>query len=169
MRYYGEDLEIVPFRFIKYIILIEVGLSIVFAALFIMQQMGNLVIEDELPVVFFLIMALIILAIAAILTTLAKLRIGITQDLLRASLRFIKFEVPLSSITNVYQDEKSSLKYGSWGVRMRKYKEDWVLAYTTIGYERVRLELEGHRYKRFVFATAHSEEVTNVLNQQRGD
>ena len=168
MRYYDEVYnEIVPFKFVKYIIFLEGGVGVAFVVLYIMQLTGNLGSEDELPAVFFLIMAVIMLAVAVFLTTLTKLRIGITSNLLRASFGFIKFEVPLSSVSNVYADEKSSLKYGGWGVRMRKYKEGWVLAYTTIGYKRVVLELEGHKYRRFVFSTAHPEEVVDVIKQRQ--
>jgi hypothetical protein len=167
MKYYDEIYsEVVPFKFIKYIIFVEGGVGVAFLILYIMQLTGNLGVEDELPAVYFLIMAVIMLAVAAFLTTLTKLRVGITPDLLRASFGFIKFEVSLSSVSNVYTDEKSSLKYGGWGVRMRKYKEGWVLAYTTIGYKRVVFELEGHKYKRFIFSTAHPEELVNVIKQQ---
>ncbi len=167
MKYYDEIYsEVVPFKFIKYIIFVEGGVGVAFLILYIMQLMGNLGVEDELPAVYFLIMAVIMLAVAAFLTALTKLRIGITPDLLRASFGFIKFEVSLSSVSNVYTDEKSSLKYGGWGVRMRKYKEGWVLAYTTIGYKRVVLELEEHKYRRFIFSTAHPEELVNVIKQQ---
>ena len=69
-------------------------------------------------------------------------------------------------ITAVYTDEKSSLKYGGWGVRIRKYKEGWVLAYTTIGYKRVVLELKEHKYKRFIFSTAHPAEVESTIKGQ---
>ena len=167
MRYYDEVYsEIVPFKFIKYIVFMEGGLGLAFLVLYIMQLTGNLGVEDELPAVFFLVMALIMLVVAAFLTTLTKLRIGVTPDLVRASFGFIKFEVPLNSVSNVYTDEKSSLKYGGWGVRMRKYKEGWVLAYTTIGYKRVVLELEEHKYRRFIFSTAHPEEVVDTIKRQ---
>jgi len=166
MKYYDEVYsETVPFKLIKYIIFLEGSIGVVFLVLYIMQQTGNLGTDNELPAVFFLVMAVIMLAVAVFLTNFMKLRIGITPDLLRASFGFIKFEVPLSSVSKVYTDEKSSLKYGGWGVRGRKYKEGWALAYTTIGYKRVVLELEGHKYKRFVFSTAHPEEVVNVVNQ----
>jgi len=166
MRYYDEVYsETVPFKLIKYIIFLEGSIGVVFLVLYIMQQTGNLGTDNELPAVFFLVMAVIMLAVAVFLTNFMKLRIGITPDLLRASFGFIKFEVPLSSVSKVYTDEKSSLKYGGWGIRGRKYKEGWVLAYTTIGYKRVVLELEGHKYKRFVFSTAHTEEMVNVVNQ----
>ena len=167
MKYYDEIYsEIVPFKFIKYIVFAEGGAGVAFLILYMMQLMGNLGVENELPAVFFLIMAVIMLAVAAFLTTLTKLRVGITPDLLRASFGFIKFEVSLGSVSNVYKDEKSSLKYGGWGVRMRKYKEGWVLAYTTIGYKRVALELEENKYRRFIFSTAHPEEVVNIIKQQ---
>jgi len=167
MRYYDEIYsEVIPFNFIKYIIFVEGGTGIAFLILYIMQLTGNLGIEDELPAVFFLIMAVIMLAVAVFLFSLTKLRLGITSDLLRASFGFIKFETPLSNIKAVYTDEKSSLKYGGWGVRMRKYKEGWVLAYTTIGYKRVVLELKEHKYNKFVFSTAQPEEVINLIKQQ---
>jgi len=166
MRYYDEVYsETVPFKLIKYILFLEGSIGVVFLVLYIMQLTGNLGIEDGLPQWYFLIMAAIMLAIAVFITNFRKLRIGITSDSFRASFGFIKFEVPLSSVSKVYMDEKSSLKYGGWGIRGRKYKDGWALAYTTIGYRRIVLELEGHKYKRFVFSTAHPEEVVNVINQ----
>jgi hypothetical protein len=167
MRYYNEIYsETVPFKFMKYIILLEGGLSIAFLVLYILQISGSLGIEDELPQWFFLFMALIMIGVTAFLYNLRSMRLGITSDSLRASFGFIKFKVSLDGIADVYTDEKSSLKYGGWGVRMRKYKEGWVLAYTTIGYKRVVVELKEHKYKRFIFSTAHPEEVINIIKQQ---
>jgi hypothetical protein len=167
MKYFEEVYsEVIAFKFIKYIVFIEGGVAVAFLILYIMQLTGNLGVGDELPAVFFLIMAVIMFVVAAFLTTFTKLRIGITPNLLKASFGFIKFEVPLSIVSNTYADEKSSLKYGGWGVRMRRYKEGWVLAYTTIGYKRVVLELEEHKYRMFIFSTAHPEEVVNVIKQQ---
>jgi len=166
MRHYYEVYsEAVPFRLIKYIVWLEGAIGAAFLVLYLMQLSGRLGVEDELPVVFFLIMALIMFGVAAFLSTLRKLQIGITPDSLRASFGFIKFEVPLDDVTAVYTDEKSSLKYGGWGVRMRKYKEGWVLAYTTVGYKRVVVELKEHKYKKFIFSTAHPEEVENTIKQ----
>ena len=166
MRRYDEIYsESVPFSFVKYIVLMEGGIGVAFIALYILQLTGSLGMEDELPSFFFLLMALIMFAVAAFISTLTKLQIGITPDSLRASFGFIKTEIPLDAVTAVYTDEKSSLKYGGWGVRMKKDREGWVLAYTTIGYKRVALELEGHKYSRFIFSTANPEEVENVLKK----
>jgi len=167
MKYYDEIYsEAIPFKIVKYITFVEGGLGIVFLILYIMQTTGNLGIEDELPSYFFLIMAAIMFAVAALLLNLTRLRLGITTDSVRASFGFIKFEVPFSNINEVYIDEKTSLKYGGWGVRVTKTKEGWLLAYTSIGYKRVVLELKEHKYKRFVFSTTHPDEVINVIKQQ---
>jgi hypothetical protein len=167
MRYYDEIYrEVIPFKLVKYIIFLEGGLGIFFLILYMMQITSSLGIGEELPSVFFLIMAVIMFAIAAFLYSLIRLRLGITMDVVRASFGFIKFEVPFSNVEDVYTDEKSSLKYGGWGVRVTKAKEGWLLAYTSVGYKRVVLELKEHKYKRFIFSTAHPEEVVNVIKQQ---
>ncbi|MCJ7763811.1 MAG: hypothetical protein MUO90_01455 [Dehalococcoidales bacterium] len=167
MRYYDEIYsELIPLKFVKYITFAEVGLGLVFIIFYAMQVTGNFVSEDELPSFFFLIMAAIMFAVAALLFNLTKLRLGITTDAVRASFGFIKFEVPFSNVEDVYIDEKSSLKYGGWGVRVTKAKEGWLLAYTSVGHKRVALELKEHKYKRFIFSTAHPEEVVNVIKQQ---
>ena len=166
MRYYDEIYsEVIPFNFVKYIIFLEGGMGVAFLILYIMQLTGSLNVEDDLPGWFFLIMAIVMLAVAVFLFSLTKLRLGITSDSLRVSFGFIKFKIPLDGIEAVYTDEKSSLKYGGWGVRLWKQKEGRVLAYTTIGYKRVVLELKEHKYKKFVFSTAHPEEVVNIIKQ----
>jgi hypothetical protein len=167
MRYYDEIYsEVVPFKIVKYIAFAEGGLGIIFLILYIMQITGNLGIEDELSSYFFLIMAAIMFAVAAIIFNLTRLRLGITTEVVRASFGFIKFEVPFRNVEDAYIDEKSGLKYGGWGIRLTKIKEGWLLAYTSIGYKRVVLELKEHKYKKFVFSTAHPEEVINVIKQQ---
>jgi len=167
MRRYDEIYsENIPFKLIKYIVLLEGGIGAAFLVLYMVQLNGSLGIEDELPQWYFLLMALIMFGIAAFLYNLRCLHIGITSNMMRASLGFIKFSVPLSDIENVYMDEKSSMKYGGWGVRIRKYKEGWVLAYTTFGYKRVGVELKEHKYKRFVFSTARPEEVIDSIKRQ---
>jgi hypothetical protein len=98
--------ETIPFKLIKYILFLEGSIGVVFLVLYIMQLTGNLGIEDGLPQWYFLIMVAIMLAIAVFITNFRKLRIGITSDSFRASFGFIKFEVPLSSVSKVYMDEK---------------------------------------------------------------
>ena len=167
MRYCDEIYsEVFPFRIVKYIAFAEGGLGIIFLIMYIMQISGNLGIEDELPSYFFLIMAAIMFAVAAIIFNLTRLRLGITTDSVRAAFGFIKFEVPFSNVEDVYIDERSSLKYGGWGIRVTKIKEGWLLAYTSIGFKRVVLELKEYKYKSFVFSTAHPDEVVNVIKQQ---
>jgi hypothetical protein len=167
MRYYDEIYsEAIPFKIVKYIALAEGGLGIVFLVMYVMQITGNLGTEEELPSYFFLIMAAIMFSVSVLLFNLTRLRLGITTDAVGASFGFIKFEVPFSNVEDAYIDEKSSLKYGGWGVRVTKAKEGWLLAYTSIGYKRVVLKLKEHKYRRFVFSTAHPEEVVNVIKQQ---
>jgi len=167
MRYYDEIYsEVVPFSFVKYIMYAEGGAGVVFLILYVMQSTGNLAIEDELPSYFFLIMAAIMFAVAAFLSSLNQLKIGITSDAVRASFGFIKFEVPITNIKAAYTDENSSLKYGGWGVRVSGSRGGWLLAYTTIGFKRLVLELKDHKYHKFIFSTAHPDEAINAIKQQ---
>jgi len=167
MRYYDEIYsEVVPFKFVKYITFAEGGLGIIFLIMYIMQISGNPGIDEELPSYFFLIMAAIMFTIAVLLFNMTRLKLGITTGAVMASFGLIKFEVPLGNVADAYTDERSSLKYGGWGIRLTKAKEGWLLAYTSIGFKRVVLELKEHKYKRFVFSTAHPDEVVNVINQQ---
>lgn len=167
MRYYDEIYsETIPFKFVKYIVLAEAGLGIVFLILYAMQLGGSLGIEDELPSFFFLIMAVFMFAVAVFLYSLIKLKLSISAETLRASFGFIKFEVPLSKVEKVSTDEGSSIKYGGWGVRLAKARDGWMLAYTSIGFRRVILELKEHKYKYFIFSTAYPDEVINIINQQ---
>ncbi len=168
MRQYDEIYsENVPFKFMKYIILLMGGIVIAFLILYVLQLNGSLGIEDELPQWYFLLMALIMFVIGAFLYNLRSMHIGVTDDSLRASLGFIKFSVPLSDIEETCIDEKSSMKYGGWGVRISRYKSGWVLAYTTFNYKRVAVELKEHRYRRFVFSTAHPQEVIDSIKKQK--
>lgn len=167
MRYYDEIYsETIPFKFVKYIVFFEGILGIAFLIMYVIQITDNIVFDDELPSYFFLIMALFMFAIAAFLYSLIRLRLGITTEIVRASFGFVKFEVPLSNVEKVSTDEGSGIKYGGWGIRLAKAKDGWVLAYTSVGFKRVVLELKEHKYKNFVFSTAHPDEVVNTIKQQ---
>ena len=167
MRYYDEIYsENIPFKFMKYMALGEGLIGVAFVALFFLHLNGTLGIEDELPYFFFPLMAAIMLGVAVLLYSLTRLKLGITTEVIRASFGFIKFEVSISNIAKVSTDEGSSLKYGGWGVRLAMGRSGWMLAYTSIGFRRVVLELKEHKYKYFIFSTAHPEEVVDVINQQ---
>jgi hypothetical protein len=168
MQYYYDEIysETVPFSFIKYIIFSEGALGVLFLILYVMQISGNLIPDEELPSFFWLIMAAVMLGVAAFLTTLTRLRIGITQDTLRASFGFIKFETALSNINNIYEDKRSGLTYGGWGVRISRIKGGTVLTYTALGQKKVIVELKNGKYKFFVFSTSNPEEVINTVNSQ---
>jgi hypothetical protein len=85
---------------------------------------------------------------------------------LKASFGLIKFETPITNIADVYTDEKLGWVYGGWGVRIATLKQGLTLAYTTIGYKRVVVELKTGKYKLFVFSASNPEEFINVIKNQ---
>ncbi len=166
MRYDYIYKEIVPFGIVRVIGIFVLIIGLVFLALWLWQAGGNPIGGGVLPDIYYTVMALFMVAVGVFLLAFRNLKISIYSDELLASLGFIKHSVSLSNITDVSNDTDTSLKYGGWGVRLKRYKEGWVLAYTTIGYKRVVLKLKEGKYKRFVFSTAHPEEITSILKNQ---
>jgi hypothetical protein len=95
MREYDEIYgETIPFKFMYYIIIGEGATGILFLVFFFLQSSGSFIPDADASAVFWLIMAIVMLAVTAFLTTLTKLDISITQDKLKASFGLIKFETP---------------------------------------------------------------------------
>ncbi len=155
--------ETIPFKFMYYIIFMEGAIGVLFLVFFLLQSSGNFIPDEDASAIFWLIMALVMLGVAAFLTTLTKLRIGITQYELRASFGFIKFVTPLEDISDIYEDTRSGLMYGGWGIRVSRLKEGLVLAYTSIGEKRMVINLKNNKYKLFVFSTKNPEEIINTV------
>jgi hypothetical protein len=167
MRDYDEIYgETIPFKFMYYVIFMEGAIGVLFMVFFFLQLSGNFIPDEDAPAFLWLIMSALMLGITVFLTTLRKLDISITQYKLKASFGFIKFETPFTDIADVYTDERMGLAYGGWGVRMAKLKQGLTLAYTSIGYKRVVVELKTNKYKLFVFSTSNPEEVINTIKNQ---
>lgn len=166
MRYDHLYSENIPFGIVRIISAVILFIGFVFLFLWLWQASGNPIGGGALPDIYYAVMALFMLAMGVFLLAFRNLKISIYSDELLASFGFIKHSVPLSNISDISDDTDTSLKYGGWGIRLRRYKEGWVLAYTTIGYKRVVLELNEGKYKRFVFSTANPEEVTSIIKSQ---
>ena len=119
-----------------------------------------------MPDIYYAAIALFMMAMGVFLLAFRSLKISIYSDELLASFGFIKHSFSLGNVTDISDDTDTSLKYGGWGVRLRLYKEDWVLAYTMMGYKRVALGFKEGKYRRFVFSTANPEEVTGIIKSQ---
>jgi len=158
--------EIIPFGIVRIISAVIFLTGLVFLVLWLWQAGGNPIGGGVLPDIYYAAMALFMLTVGAFLLAFRSLKISIYSDELVASFGFIKHSVPLSNITDINDDTSSGLKYGGWGIRLRRYKEGWVLAYTTIGYKRVVLGLKESKYKSFVFSTANPEEVTDIIKSR---
>ncbi|MFA6347589.1 MAG: hypothetical protein WCX07_04820 [Dehalococcoidales bacterium] len=167
MREYDEIYgETIPFKFMYYIIIGEGATGILFLVFFFLQSSGSFIPDADASAVFWLIMAIVMLAVTAFLTTLTKLDISITQDKLKASFGLIKFETPLTNIADIYSDDRAGITYGGWGVRVARLKQGMTLAYSTFGYKRVVVELKTGKYKLFVFSASNPEEFINVIKNR---
>ena len=116
-----------------------------------------------LPDIYYAAMTLFMLAMGVFLQAFRSLKISIYLDELLASFGFVKHSVSLVNVTDISDDTNTGLKYGGWGIRLRLYKEGWVLVYTTMGYKRVVLGLKEGKYKKFIFSTSNPEEVTGII------
>jgi hypothetical protein len=167
MRDYDEIYgETIRFKFMYYIIVSEAVIGILFLVFFFLQASGKFIPDSDASAVFWLIMALVMFAVTAFLTTLTKLDISVTQYKLKASFGLIKFETPITNIADVYTDEKNGWVYGGWGVRVAKLQQGLTLAYSTIGYKRVIVELKTGKYKLFVFSASNPDEFISVIKNQ---
>lgn len=167
MRDYDEIYgETIRFKFMYYIIFSEAAIGILFLVFFFLQLTGNFIPDEDASAIFWLIMAIVMFAVTTFLTTLTKLDISVTRYKLKASFGLIKFETPITDIADVYTDEKLGWVYGGWGVRITKLKQGLTLAYTTIGYKRVVVELKTGKYKLFVFSASNPEEFINIIKNQ---
>ena len=167
MRDYNEIYgETIRFKFMYYIIIAEAAIGILFLVFFFLQLAGKFIPDADAPAFFWLIMALVMLVITAFLMTLTKLDISVTRYNLKASLGLIKFETPITNIADVYSDEKMGWVYGGWGIRVAKLQKGLTLAYSTIGYKRVIVELKTGKYKLFVFSASNPEEFISAIKNQ---
>lgn len=167
MRDYDEIYgETIPFKFMYYVIAAEGAAGILFLVFFFLQSAGKFIPDTDAPAIFWLIMALVMFAVTAFLTTLTRLDISVTQYKLKASFGLIKFETPITNIAEVNNDEKLGWVYGGWGVRVAKLQQGLTLAYSTIGYKRVVVELKTGKYKLFVFSASNPDEFISVIKNQ---
>ena len=167
MRDYDEIYgETIRFKFMYYIIIGEGITGILFLVFFFLQSAGKFIPDADASAVFWLIMALVMFAVTAFLITLTKLDISITRYNLKASFGLIKFETPITNIADVYSDEKMGWVYGGWGIRVAKLQKGLTLAYSTIGYKRVIVELKTGKYKLFVFSASNPEQFINAIQNQ---
>ncbi len=151
--------ETIPLTLIKWILAMEIGLTILFLSLFISQLPAGLS-------WLYLGMFLLFLGVTALIANFRKLNISITSQSITVAYGRIKYSIPWDRIDDCYLDKNLGIRYGGWGIRMAKVKGKWLLVYNVIGSPRVILELKSGRFGKFIFSSRHPEEVLNIIKQQ---
>jgi len=153
--------ETVPFALMKWILAMEIGLTILFLSLFVSQLPAGLS-------WLYLGMFLLFLGVTVLIANFRKFNISISSQSITVAYSRIKYFIPWGNVENCYLDRNLGIRYGGWGIRMTKVKGKWLLVYNVIGSPRVILELKSGRFGQFAFSTKHPDEVLNIVKQQIG-
>lgn len=153
--------ETVPFALVKWILAMEIALTILFLSLFVSQLPSGLS-------WLYLGMFLLFLGVTALIANFRVLNISISSQSITVAYGRIRYSIPWDRIDGCYLDKGSGIRYGGWGIRMTKVKGKWLLVYTVIGSPLVILELKVGRFGQFIFSSRHPEEVLNIVKQQIG-
>jgi hypothetical protein len=156
---YEEQISVWIFR----AILGFISAVFLFAALY--QVLIGPIGENPAPNGFYILMALLFLALAI---TFSTLRITLSPRSIVVGFGIIKRTIPWELIERCYVDEVTSLRYGGWGIRIGWVRGKWRLVYNIIGAPRVVLTLKRGRFKEFVFSTRHPDEVVRIVRQRIG-
>lgn len=78
-----------------------------------------------------------------------------------------KKEFSWDEIEGARKDDRSSLRYGGYGVRVAVVNGHWVLVYNVIRADRVVLTIKDRKYREFVFSTKKPDEVAMIINKWR--
>ncbi len=153
--------ETVPFTLIKWILAMEIAITVLFLYLFVSQLPAGLS-------WLYLGMFLLFLGVTALIANFRKLVISISSQSITVAYGRIKYSIPWDRIEGAYLDRGSGIRYGGWGIRMTKVDGRWLLVYNVIGSPLVVLELKSGRFGQFIFSSRHPEEVLNIIKQQIG-
>ncbi len=153
--------ETVPFTVAKWLLAMEIAITILFLSLFVSQLPEGLS-------WFYLGMFLLFLGVTALIANFRKLNISITSQSITVAYGRIKYSIPWDRIEGCNLDRGSGARYGGWGIRMAKVKDKCLLVYNVIGSPMVILELKRGRFGQFIFSSRHPDEVLNIIKQQIG-
>ncbi len=153
--------ETVPFAIVKWILAMEIAITVLFLYLFVSQLPAGL---SWLYLGMFLLFA----GVTALIANFRALNISITSQSITVAYGRIKYSIPWDRIDGCYLDKGSGIRYGGWGIRMAKVKGKWLLVYAVTNCPRVILELNRGRFGQFIFSTKHPEEVANIVKGQIG-
>lgn len=160
-KYRADEIykETMPFTIIKWILAMEIALTILFLYLFVSQLPEGLS-------WFYLGMFLLFAMVTALIANFRALNISITSRSITVAYGRIRYSVPWDRIDDCYSDKGSGIRYGGWGIRMARVKGKWLLVYAVTNCPRVILDLNKDRFGRFIFSTRHPEEVVNIVKGQ---
>ncbi|MEE9583442.1 MAG: hypothetical protein V3W01_02110 [Dehalococcoidales bacterium] len=153
--------ETVPFTIAKWILVMEVSITILFLSLFIYQLPEGLS-------WFYLGMFLLFAGVTALIANFTKLTISITPRHITVAYGRISYSIPWDNVASCTIASGSGIRYGGWGIRITKLKGKWTLVYNVISSPGVVLELKRGRFGQFIFSTRHPDEVINIAKQQIG-
>lgn len=145
------------------IVFISIILTLIFSGVFIYQTFIGPLGSDPAPNTFYLIMAV---SFGLLLVNFNKIKIKITTDDIYVKYGFFKYTIAFDEITDYKLDQSSSFFYGGYGIRIRRKDGKWRVVYTTIGRERVILDVEGHMFGSFGFSTTNSEEIIRIIKRR---
>jgi hypothetical protein len=153
--------ETVPFTIAKWILAMEITITVLFLYLFVSQLPAGLS-------WLYLGMFLLFLGVTALIANFRRLNISITSQSITVAYGRIRYSIPWDRVEDCSLDRGSGIRYGGWGIRMAKVKGKWVLVYAVTNCPRVILELNKGRFGQFIFSSRHPEEVLNIIKQQTG-
>jgi hypothetical protein len=160
--------EMIPFPLVRWVIGVLAAFVFLFLSLLFYQLLIGPIGTRPAPNWVYLLMALWLSGVIALLVNFLRLTTKITPQGIRVSFGIFKRVITWENVKGCYIDEASAVRYGGWGVRIGRVKGRWRLVYNVIRCPRIVVELKEGRFKEFVFSTKNPEEIMEIIRRHRG-
>ena len=96
------------------------------------------------------------------------LTIKLTNQAITVGIGFIQSSIEWEKVHDVFVDEGTSLKYGGWGLRVRKYGDTRRKVYSLMKLPRLILTLKEGKFGEIAFSTKNPEKLISVIKNMLG-
>lgn len=96
------------------------------------------------------------------------LTIKLTNQAITVGIGFVQSSIEWEKVLDIFMDEGTSLKYGGWGLRTRKYGDTRRKVYSLMKLPRVILTLKEGKFGEIAFSTKNPEKLISIIKNMLG-
>ncbi|MGI2336613.1 MAG: hypothetical protein ACRKGH_08260 [Dehalogenimonas sp.] len=124
--------------------------------------------SNEPPKLVSVTLSVVFLTVAWLVSNFLKFVIIVTPEFVNLQSGRFRTSIVIADIQECRVNSRSSLVYGGWGLRITRFRDGWVKAYS-FGRKRIDLVMKRGGFRHIVFSTENPEQLREIIHERQAD